>query len=159
MRHSRKMQIYMYQLKYSQKLPITLEAAWDFFSDPNNLRVITPDHLGFEMITANEKMYAGQIIAYRVRPLLNVPIEWVTEITHVHAPHYFIDEQRIGPYRFWHHEHHFKSIPGGVEIVDIISYQMPYGLLGRALNKWKVRQDLERIFAYRRAKLVELFGD
>lgn len=148
----------MYQLHYSQKLPITLEKAWEFFSNPNNLSVITPDYLGFEMITTNERMYAGQMIVHRVRPLLNIPIEWVTEITHVQEPHYFVDEQRIGPYRLWHHEHRFQSIPEGVEIEDVISYQLPYGLIGKAINVLKVKKDLEKIFAYRKTKLIELFG-
>ncbi len=149
----------MYQLRYSQKLPITLEEAWDFFSNPDNLRTITPDHLGFEMITPGEsKMYAGQIIAYHIRPLFNFPIEWVTEITHVREPHYFIDEQRIGPYRLWHHEHVFIPVPGGVEMRDIITYQMPFGFLGKLLHEVKVKKDLEEIFAYRRAKLIEMFG-
>lgn len=149
----------VYQLRYSQKIPIALDEAWGFFSDPNNLRAITPDHLGFEMVTANEsEMYAGQMIAYRVRPLFNIPMEWVTEITHVHAPHYFIDEQRIGPYRLWHHEHHFESVPDGVEMHEIITYQMPYGVLGKILNAVKVKKDLDKIFAYRRAKIIDMFG-
>lgn len=149
----------MYQLRYSQKLPITIEDAWTFFSDPNNLRAITPDHLGFEMITPSEsKMYPGQIIAYHIRPLLNFPIEWVTEITHVREPHYFIDEQRIGPYRLWHHEHRFNAFPGGVEMSDIITYQMPFGFIGKVLNTVKVKKDLEKIFEFRRAKLIEIFG-
>lgn len=149
----------VYQLKYSQKLPITLDVAWGFFSDPNNLRAITPDNLSFEMVTAKEnKMYAGQMIAYRVRPLFNIPMEWVTEITHVYEPHYFIDEQRIGPYRLWHHEHHFKSVHDGVEMNDIITYQMPYGLLGKLLNRIKIKKDLDKIFAYRQAKIIEIFG-
>lgn len=120
--------------------------------------MITPDHLGFEMITPSEsKMYAGQIIAYHIRPLFNFPITWVTEITHVREPHYFIDEQRIGPYRLWHHEHVFIPVPGGVEMRDIITYQMPFGFLGKLLHVVKVKKDLEEIFAYRRAKLIEMF--
>ena len=120
--------------------------------------MITPDHLGFEMITPSEgKMYAGQIIAYHIRPIFNLPIEWVTEITHVREPHYFIDEQRIGPYRLWHHEHVFIPVPGGVEMRDIITYQMPFGFLGKLLHAVKVKKDLEGIFAYRRAKLIEMF--
>ena len=148
----------MHQLKFSQNLPISLDEAWKFFSDPNNLRAITPDHLGFEILTPIEsRMYAGQMIAYRVRPMFNIPIKWVTEITHVEAPHYFVDEQRIGPYRLWHHEHFFHSIPGGVEIVDIISYQMPFGPIGKLLNKIKVEKDLQVIFNYRKEKLIEMF--
>ncbi len=148
----------MYQLRYSQKLPITLEKAWEFFSNPDNLSLISPAYLDFEMLTKNERMYAGQIIVHRLRPLFHIPIEWITEITHVNEPHYFIDEQRYGPYKIWHHEHRFHSIPDGVEMQDIIFYQMPYGLIGKALHAIKVKKDLDKIFAFRDAKLIELFG-
>ncbi len=105
----------MYQLKYSQKLPITAEDSWEFFSSPANLKILTPAHMGFEISNQHEKrnMYAGQIIAYTIRPVWNLPLEWVTEITHVQKPEYFIDEQRFGPYKFWHHEHRFFPIPNG----------------------------------------------
>lgn len=150
----------MYQLKYNQKLPIGLEEAWDFFSKPKNLSVITPDYLRFEMTTESQgSIYPGQIIAYRIRPILNIPIEWVTEITHVKELNYFIDEQLVGPYRLWHHEHWFKSTPHGVEMNDIITYKMPFGPFGKLLNDVKVKKDLASIFAYRREKLRELFGD
>jgi len=137
-----------------------MEDSWNFFSSPENLKIITPQHLAFEMTSdyENRKMYSGQIIAYTIRPIFNLPLEWVTEITQVQEPHYFIDEQRFGPYKFWHHEHRFKPIPNGVEAVDIIHYKMPFGVLGKALNFLMVKKDLEAIFSYRRAKLEELFG-
>ncbi|MBA3603920.1 MAG: SRPBCC family protein, partial [Parachlamydiaceae bacterium] len=105
----------MFTLKYLQKIPLSLEESWDFFSSPKNLKILTPEHLGFEILNdlGNKKMYPGQIITYNVRPILNIPLEWVTEITHVQEPNYFVDEQRFGPYKFWHHEHHFKPIPNG----------------------------------------------
>lgn len=151
----------MYTLKFSQKLPLTIEACWEFFSSPLNLKKITPEHLRFDMTLSGDvvKMYPGQMIGYYIRPLGNIPIEWVTEITHVHEPHYFIDEQRIGPYKLWHHEHRFNQIPSGVEIIDIVHYKMPFGILGKALHFLKVKKDIEEIFSYRASKLISLFGE
>lgn len=148
----------MYLLETRQKLPISLEEAWEFFSSPNNLSLITPEYLGFTMSHSEESMYAGQILTYKLRPFLHIPIEWVTEITHVEKPYYFVDEQRKGPYKLWHHEHHFTAIEGGVEMVDKMSYLLPYGPIGHLLHQLKVKKDLERIFSYRKEKLDSLFG-
>lgn len=151
----------MHYLQYLQKLPISLEECWAFFSSPANLKILTPEHMGFEItnpLKDDRKMYPGQIISYTIRPVLNIPIEWVTEITHVNAPHSFIDEQRFGPYKFWHHEHRFKAIPGGVEMIDTVIYKMPFGPLGEALHFLKVKNDLEKIFTYRNLKLENMFG-
>lgn len=148
----------MYHLKYSQKIPITLNTCWDFFSNPAQLKNLTPEHLCMQPETDPCEMYAGQIITYTIRPIGNIPLKWVTEITHVQKPDYFIDEQRFGPYKFWHHEHRFKAIPNGVEIIDLIYYQLPLGPLGKLLHAVKVKQDLEAIFAYRKTKLETLFG-
>ncbi len=149
----------MLTLKYLQKLPISMQESWEFFSSPTNLKILTPQHLNFEIVKdhGHTKMYAGQIIAYRIRPILNFPIEWVSEISHIQEPYYFIDEQLFGPYKFWHHEHRFNPIPNGVEVVDTIHYKLPFGFLGKVLQS-KVKQDLESIFSFRRAKLEELFG-
>lgn len=150
----------MYRLNYSQKLPIPLKECWDFFSSPMNLKVLTPPHLNFKILSALEEkgMYSGQLIEYFVHPVLGIPIYWMTEITSVETLNYFIDEQRFGPYKFWHHEHRFREIPGGVEVEDIIHYKMPFGPLGKCINALKVRKDLEKIFSYRKAKLETLFG-
>lgn len=150
----------MHYLKYSQKLPLTQKESWDFFSSPANLKKITPEHLEFTITSPLEtgKMYEGQIITYTIRPLWNIPIQWTTEITHVNEPHYFIDDQRAGPYQLWHHEHRFEPIPNGVEMTDIIYYQLPFGPLGSLLNYLKVRKDVEAIFSYRKTKLEQLFG-
>lgn len=150
----------MYQLKYSQKLPLSIDESWDFFSSPDNLKILTPEHMGFEITNRHEsrKMYAGQIIAYTIRPLWNIPLEWVTEITHVQKPEYFIDEQRFGPYKFWHHEHRFFPIPQGVELIDIIHYKLPFGFLGKMIHSFKVKNDLDKIFSYRKAKLEKMYG-
>uniref|UniRef100_A0A832DH71 Coenzyme Q-binding protein COQ10 START domain-containing protein n=1 Tax=Ignavibacterium album TaxID=591197 RepID=A0A832DH71_9BACT len=150
----------IYQLKSSQILPISLSTAWKFFSDPKNLSKITPKWLNFE-ITSNlpHRMYAGLIITYKVRPMFNIPQTWVTEITHVNEPNYFVDEQRFGPYKMWHHEHTFTEIPGvGVEMRDIVTYVLPFGFLGRIVNTLFVRKKVLEIFEYRKEVLLKMFG-
>lgn len=149
----------VYTLHTTQFLPITLEEAWDFLSDPKNLKTITPDYMGFDIVSgADRSMYAGQIIEYIVRPVLGIKTRWVTEITHVREPNFFVDEQRIGPYSLWHHKHFLKEVEGGVEMEDIIHYKIPFGFLGSLLHPIVVRPKLEGIFAYRKTKLEELFG-
>ena len=150
----------VYRLNTVQKLPITVEKAWDFLSDPGNLKNITPDYMGFKILEgADEKMYAGQIIKYTVTPVLGLPLGWVTEITHVKDNEYFVDEQRFGPYSLWHHKHFLKAIPGGVEMIDIVDYKLPLGILGRIAHPLFVKRQLNQIFNYRYNKLIELFGD
>lgn len=150
-----------YQLKFEQKLPISLEQAWDFFSSPLNLAKITPDHMGF-IITSDfkegQKMYPGMIITYKVSPLLGIKLNWMTEITHVQDGKYFVDEQRFGPYALWHHQHHFEEIKGGVHMTDIINYAIPYGFIGRIANTILVEKEVRGIFDYREKKVEELFG-
>ena len=150
-----------YQLKFEQKLPISLEQAWDFFSSPLNLAKITPEHMGF-IITSDfkegQKMYPGMIITYKVSPLLGLKLDWMTEITHVKDGEYFVDEQRFGPYALWHHQHHFQEIPGGVHMTDIINYAIPYGVIGRMANAILVEKEVKGIFDYREKKVEELFG-
>lgn len=149
----------MYYLEFSQTVPLSLKKSWDFFSSPSNLALLTPPELHFEMVTPEEeKMYPGQIISHLIRPVWNFPIEWVTEITQVKELDYFIDEQRFGPYKFWHHEHRFVEVPGGVEIIDKIYYKMPFGIFGKMVHFFKVERDLQIVFSYRHAKLEELFG-
>ena len=149
----------VYRLKTVQNLPISVEKAWDFLSDPGNLKTITPDYMGFKILAgAEEKMYAGQIIKYTVTPVLGIPLGWVTEITHVRDNEYFVDEQRFGPYRLWHHKHFIKAISGGVEMIDIVDYKLPFGILGRIAHPLFVKRQLNQIFNYRYNKLIELFG-
>lgn len=150
----------IYTLHSKQFLPITLEEAWNFFSDPMNLNTITPDDMGFKTLSgADRKMYPGQIIQYIVTPLLNIPMKWVTEITHVDHKKFFVDEQRFGPYALWHHKHFFKEVPGGVEMEDIVDYKLPMGMLGQLMHPILVKPRLHQIFEYRRKKLIELFGE
>lgn len=116
--------------------------------------------MGFKILEgADEKMYAGQIIKYTVTPVLGLPLGWVTEITHVKDNEYFVDEQRFGPYSLWHHKHFIKAIPGGVEMIDIVDYKLPLGILGRIAHPLFVKRQLNQIFNYRYNKLIELFGD
>lgn len=149
----------LHQLHRIQRLPVSIETAWDFFSNPKNLPLITPSSLALEITSElPEKMYAGMLITYNVRPVWGIPVTWVTEITHIAELHLFVDEQRFGPYAFWHHKHFFKKIEGGVEVLDIVHYALPLGILGKLVNKLLVRNELERIFNYRRQVLEDLFG-
>jgi len=143
-----------------QKIPAPPEAVWSFFSNPYNLRQITPPAMGFRIISRHhgDTIYPGQLIEYQVRPLAGIPVYWMTEITHVRNGDYFIDEQRFGPYRLWHHQHHFKPIPGGVEMTDIVHYRIPWWLGGRLANGILVKKKLLDIFTYRYKKVESLFG-
>lgn len=150
----------IYRLETVQKLPISQKEVWDFLSDPKNLKRITPDYMGFEILSgAVDKMYAGQIIQYLVTPVMNIPTKWVTEITHVDEGNYFVDEQRFGPYSLWHHKHFLKPIPNGVEMVDIIDYKIPLGILGQLVHPILVAPKLKEIFEYRKQALIELYGE
>ena len=150
----------VYTLHKVQCMPVSVEEAWDFFSNPANLQSITPTYLRFEIISKYlaPRMYQGQIIEYKVRPLLGIPIYWMTEITHVEEGKFFVDEQRYGPYSFWHHQHHFRAIEGGVEMTDIIHYENPLWVLGDIANALFVKNQLEGIFDFRYKTVVERFG-
>ncbi len=150
----------LHTIKTEQRIPAELNEIWDFISSPANLKNIAPAYMGFEITTKDvpAKMYPGAIICYKVRPLLNLPMTWVTEITQVEDKKYFVDEQRKGPYTMWHHEHHLEVIPGGVLMTDIVSYIPPMGVLGDLANAVFISRQLDGIFSYRRKRLTELFG-
>lgn len=149
----------IYSLHTIQDLPISKDQAWDFLSDPKNLKTITPDYMGFNILSgADRKMFPGQIIQYIVTPVAGIPTKWVTEITHVKEGEYFVDEQRFGPYALWHHKHFIESIPGGVRMEDIVDYKLPFGVLGQLVHPILVKPKLKEIFEYRKQKLIELFG-
>jgi ligand-binding SRPBCC domain-containing protein len=149
----------LYQLRRIQKLPISLEEAWAFFSSPANLKKITPPFMGFDIISgAGQTMFQGQIIQYTVKPVLGIPVSWVTEISHVVENKYFVDNQLFGPYALWHHKHFFKEIPGGIEMEDIVDYKLPFGIFGRIAHQLLVKQKLNEIFNYREKILKERFG-
>lgn len=143
----------------SQIIPASSAEIWDFISSPKNLAKITPEGMGFIIVSNNaEKMYSGQMIQYIVKPLFNIPMNWLTEITHVQEGKYFVDEQRVGPYKLWHHEHFIMPHPKGIEMVDIIHYQLPLGIIGDLMNKLIVARKLKHIFDFRYQKIEEIFG-
>jgi len=150
-----------YTLHFTQKMPITLEKAWEFFSSPLNLSKITPKSMSFVVTsdyTEQTKMYEGMIITYKVAPLLGIKMDWMTEITTVRDKKYFIDEQRFGPFKFWHHEHHFEEIDGGVLMTDKLTYGIPFGIIGQLANAILVAKQTQEIFDYRVKAVDELFG-
>ena len=150
----------VYTLERRQLVAMPLERCWRFFSDPGNLAKITPPSLGFRVLSKQPaEIHPGLMIRYRVSPIAGVPLTWVTEITHVRAPHYFVDEQRVGPYRMWHHEHTFREVDAEhTEVSDLVHYVPPLGPLGAVLNKLIIRRQLERIFAFRESQLGEISG-
>lgn len=150
----------IYNLEKEIILPMKLDEAWEFFSSPNNLSKITPDHMGFQIKyrSGGEKMYPGQLIIYKVKPIPGIPMQWVTEITQVDAPNYFVDEQKFGPYAMWHHQHHFQEVKDGVKVIDILNYALPLRALGQLANGIFVERQVKRIFEYRSKVLKEMFN-
>ena len=148
----------IHTLKKEQFLPISINKCWEFFSDPGNLKLITPPNLGLNITSEiNSEIYEGMIITYKVNILPGVTTDWVTEITHMKAPYYFVDEQRIGPYKLWHHQHLFKEQDSGILAKDIVDYVVPFGPLGNILNDIYIRNNLDNIFLYRKKILEEMF--
>ena len=149
----------MYVFERTQEIPVSVEQAWDFFSSPKNLKEITPSYLGFDIKSElPEKMHEGLFIMYMVKPIFGIPMEWVTEITHINKGRFFVDEQRKGPYRIWHHEHHFEPTPKGVRMFDRVSYELPFGLFGQMVHPLLVKPKLVEIFNFRFDKVEKLFG-
>ena len=148
------------RLEFTSIVPRSLEETWDFFSRPENLEKLTPEDVSFNILSPVEgvKMYEGMIIQYTIAPLLNIPMNWVTEITHIKDKEYFIDEQRFGPYAFWHHQHHFKAVDGGTEMKDILHYKVPIPIIGDIADAILVDKQVEQIFSYRTKVIKELFG-
>lgn len=138
---------------------MTLDEAWSFFSYPANLNKITPDNLDFRIIgSLPVQMYKGMLIRYKIKPMFNIPVDWVTEITMIEDKSFFIDEQRKGPYKTWHHEHHFKTVEGGVLMTDQLYYDIGMGFIGALAGKIWVDKQVMNIFTYRKNKLTELFS-
>ena len=150
----------VYSLKTVQHIPASLDEVWNFFSVPDNLKDITPSHLNFNVISKHHgsKVYAGQIIEYKVSPVLGIPLYWMTEIVHVQDKVYFVDEQRYGPYSLWHHQHHFKAIDGGVEMTDIVHYKIPLWILGDIAHALFVKAEVKKIFDHRLIAVEQKFG-
>ncbi len=149
-----------YQFKTKQLIPASIDEVWDFISTPKNLKKITPKEMGFDITSElpEEKMYPGMIISYKVSPLLGIKTTWVTEITHIKEKEYFVDEQRVGPYSMWHHEHFIEPVEKGVLMSDIVSYQPPFGFFGSIANSILIKRKLNNIFGFRRKALKKIFG-
>ena len=150
----------VHMIERVQRIPVPLEKVWDFFSNPSNLLVLTPADMDLQIISSEtgSPIYSGQIIEYKLRPVWGLRVYWKTEIREVKEKEFFIDEQRSGPYKLWRHHHYFKEIPGGVGMTDVVHYQNPLGILGRAANSFFVRNRLKSIFDHRNRKVIELFG-
>lgn len=149
----------LHVLERRLEIPITLKEAWDFFSNPANLADITPPRLGFRMTSeAPGRIYTGLILTYTVSPFFGMPVDWVTEITYVKEPEFFVDDQRRGPYKLWHHEHMFKETGGGVEVHDLVHYALPLGPLGDIVHELVVKRQLKEIFDYRSGYLARKYG-
>ena len=148
-----------YQFKKTQEINASLEEVWEFISNPANLKKITPDYMGFDITSKDvpSKMYPGMIISYKVSPLFGIKTTWVTEITHLKENSYFVDEQRVGPYKIWHHQHMIQPTEKGTLMTDIVSYQPPLGLLGSVANTLIIKGKLNEIFDYRTKVLDEIF--
>ncbi len=145
-------------LQISQKIGSPLDEAWSFFSNPRNLAKITPPEMGFELANDPEAdMYPGMIIVLKIGIAPGIKSTWVTEITHVRPKEYFVDEQRFGPYKMWHHEHVFREIPGGCEIIDRVHYALPVSPFGDLFAGGSVEKRLDKIFDYRRDSVRKTF--
>jgi ligand-binding SRPBCC domain-containing protein len=146
-------------LRTTQVVSASIADCWAFFSDPRNLSRITPPALDFQVLSdLPSAIHAGMMIQYRVRPLLGIAVTWLTEITHVEAGRYFVDEQRVGPYAVWHHEHTFTALAGGrTEIGDMVHYVLPFGWLGNLAHPLLVTPQLRKIFAFREKAVAAHF--
>ena len=149
----------IYTLHREQQIPAPLDRVWDYFATPRNLNEMTPPDMAFAFIAGGDgPMVAGQTIEYKVAILPGVRVSWLTQITHVQDEVSFIDEQRMGPYRLWIHEHRFRPVDGGVHMTDHITYALPFGPLGDLVHKLFIRRRLHSIFEFRRIKVAALFG-
>jgi ligand-binding SRPBCC domain-containing protein len=148
-----------YQFKVTQEINASINVVWDFISSPHNLKHITPSYMGFDITSKDlpHKMYPGLIITYKVSPLFGLKMDWMTEITHVVEKQFFVDEQRMGPYKLWHHQHHLEEKNGKVLMTDIVTYIPPYGFLGAIANTLIIKNQLKSIFDYRYQAIEKYF--
>jgi ligand-binding SRPBCC domain-containing protein len=149
----------VYTFRTSQILQASLSEVWEFISNPSNLKLITPPGMGFDITTQNlsSRVYPGMIISYLVAPFAGIRMRWITEITHITPGSYFVDEQRVGPYSLWHHEHHLEVVDEGVRMTDIVTYRPPFGFIGSIANSLIIRSRLNSIFGYREKALNDIF--
>jgi|TARA_B110000908_G_scaffold45324_1_gene55172 ligand-binding SRPBCC domain-containing protein len=151
----------LYSLYAKQIVDKEIDFLWDFFSKPSNLNKLTPEDVEFKIISGkSDDFYAGKIISYKIKPFKLVTLNWITEISQVKEGSYFIDNQISGPYKMWHHEHHFKSNNDGTtEIIDKVKYKLPFYILGRISHKIFIKRKLIKIFNFRQKKINELFNN
>jgi ligand-binding SRPBCC domain-containing protein len=150
----------MYQIRQVIKVKASLKEVWSFYSNPQNLEKVTPEGIGFRLLDAlPEEMYTGLVLRYIIKPIAGIPIQWATEITHISPMVYFVDHQLSGPYKIWHHQHHFEEIQGGCQITDIIHYELPLGILGKLAHVLFVKKQLTAIFAHREKTTLKMFGN
>jgi ligand-binding SRPBCC domain-containing protein len=149
----------IYTLKSVKEVKTSIDKAWDFFSSPKNLSKVTPNDMSFKVTSElSDNMYIGQIISYQVCPFPGLKMNWVTEITHINNKMFFVDEQRFGPYKMWHHEHLFLQKGEYVEMTDKVSFKVPFGFIGRLFTPFIVIPQLKKIFNYRNQKIEETFN-
>ncbi|MEY6430818.1 SRPBCC family protein [Thioalkalicoccus limnaeus] len=151
----------LHHLYRRQTLATTIDKAWEFFTQPENLKLITPAFMSFDIqsFSGPRSLHGGQIITYKVKPFFGIPFSWVTEVTHAEEPHFFVDEQRFGPFLFWHHKHYLEETPdGNVVMIDSVHYKVFYGFVGSLLDRLIVQQRLDLIFDYRTRVIAEMFG-
>ena len=156
----------LYKIFHTQKLPVTLEQAWSYFTNPDNLEVLTPKDMGLvnrkdtpnSLVYSDNSLYQGKLIEHSVKVLPFYRMNWVSEITAIEPKKYFVDQQRSGPYQFWHHTHIFREIDRGVEVVDFIRYALPLGVLGKLAHPLLVKPKLDQVFTFRQHKLEQIFG-
>jgi ligand-binding SRPBCC domain-containing protein len=151
----------VFTLNSEQFIPADIQTVWDFFSSPDNLKVITPKYLGFKILSPKDRqnIFTGMEISYTVKPLLGIPLKWITQIAEVNAPNAFVDIQKKGPYKLWRHRHQFKEVEGGVLMTDTVNYVLPLGKLGEIAHSLFVHNQLKGIFKYRKKVVEDLFGD
>ena len=149
------------QIHREQLVKTDINTLWEFMSSPKNLETITPESMMFKITSKNkdEKMYPGMIITYIVSPLLKIKLTWMTEITQVKEKSFFIDEQRLGPYTMWHHQHIFKQTEEGILMKDIITYIPPFGIIGSIANLLFIKNKVNQIFDYRNKKINNIFNN
>ena len=150
----------LHNLTYVQKIPVTLDEAWTFFSSPGNFVRITPPEMMVTITSGKEEqsIYPGMVITYTLYPFMMIPVRWETEIVSVNKPFFFEDMQNSGPYEYWHHKHTFKEIQGGVEMTDSLQYSLPMSLFGEIVNTLIVSMRLAEVFNYRKKRIEELLG-
>ncbi len=150
----------VYYKEWIQTIPVSMEEAWEFFSRPENLEVLTPVDMGFDIISdiKDKEMYEGMLIRYKVSPILGIKLNWCTEITHIRKHEFFIDEQRFGPYAMWHHEHHFEEVAGGIKMTDQLHYAIGFGPLGPLANAIFVGAKIDEIFGFRYQAVEKMFA-